>query len=503
MRKQLISIIIFVLSASLFAQQQTLVTLERADRGSHDANIDKEAQFLAGNIRFRHGGVVMECDSAVQKAKSNAFDAFGNVHIIQGDTLHIYGDKLYYDGVNRIARLRSNVKMVNQETTLTTDFFDYNMVAKIGYYFNFGTLTDLNNKLESLRGYYFTESRDAYFKDSVKVTTKDYIIYSDTLKYNTLSEDVTILGPTRIVNDSSLLYSEDGIYQTKIGFAQLNKNSYMKSGTKRMWGDTIIYDQTKGEAHAYNYVKLEDQEQGLAITGQKGIYNDLTQYSQITDSAVLQMYEKIDTLFLHADTLIFEPDTANPTGKIMKAYNNVRFFRFDIQGKCDSLSYSLTDSVIQMYNDPVLWALFNQLSGDEIKIYSINNNIDHIELNNNGFIASMEDTSLFNQVKGKMVTGYIRNNKLNHIFVDGNAETIYFPKDKTKIIGCNKAMSSYLTIFMHNNMVDKVVMKPTVTGTFSPLKKLTRENTRLKGFEWRSDIRPISRNDIFRREPSK
>ena len=503
MRKFLISVVILVVSATMLAQQPTMVRLVKADRGSHDAKIDKEAQFLAGNVRFRHGGVVLDCDSAVQRRNSNAFDAFGNIHIIQGDTLHIYGDKLYYDGAKRLAKLRNNVKMVNQETTLTTDYFDYNMIAKIGYYFNHGTVTDINNKLESLRGYYFTQSRDAYFKDSVKVTTKDYTIYSDTLKYNTHSEDVTILGPTRIVNDSSLLYSEDGIYRTKSGFAQLNKNSYMESGTKRLWGDTLIYDQNQGQVNAYQYVKLEDKAQGIAITGKKGIYNELTQFSQVTDSAVLQIYEAIDTLFLHADTLVFEPDTANPTSQIMKAYNSVRFFRFDIQGKCDSLAYSLTDSVIKMYNDPVLWALFNQLTGDEIKIHSVNSKLDHIELNKNGFIASMEDTAHFNQVKGKIVTGYFRNNNLDHIFVDGNAETIYFPKDNATIIGCNKAMSSYLTIYMDKNLVDKVVMKPTVTGTFSPIKQLTRENTRLKGFEWRSKIRPISRLDIFRREPSK
>lgn len=486
------------------AQKTTSVQLEAADRVSHDASIDAEARFLGGNVRFRHNNVVMYCDSGIQRSNANTFDAFGNIHIIQGDTLHIYGDKLYYNGLTRMARLRDNVKMVNKETTLTTDYFDYNLSLEFGYYFNSGTIRDFHNKLQSIKGYYYSKTNNAFFKDSVVVTTdKNYLVYSDTLSYNTVTEIVTILSPTRIVNDSSLLYSEDGEYRTSVGYAQLNKNSYMESGNNKMWGDTLTYEQNIGVLRAYNYVKLEDISQKLIITGKKGVYNELTQFSLVTDSALMLQYAGIDTLFLHADTLVYKPDTANLDIRTLKAFNHVRFFRPDVQGKCDSLTYSVTDSVILMYNDPILWSLFNQLSGEVIKINSNNGHLDNIELNTNGMILSKKDAIHYDQIKGKIVTGFLKDNKLDRIEVDGSAETIYFPDDKQKLIGCNRAASSYLTIFMKNNGVNKVLMQPQTSGTFTPMKMVTEENSRLSDFNWVPAERPISKQDIFRKEESK
>lgn len=485
------------------AQKKTSVQLETADRVSFDATIDAEARFLGGNVRFRHNNVIMYCDSGVQRSKANTFDAFGHIHIIQGDTLHIYGDKLYYNGATRMARLRDNVKMINKETTLTTDFFDYNLPLEFGYYFNNGTIIDLHNKLQSNKGYYYSKTNNAFFKDSVVVTTdKNYTVYSDTLSYNTVTEIVNILGPTRILSDSSLLYSEDGEYKTKEGYAQLNKNSYMESGTKKMWGDTLIYEQNIGVLRARNYVKLQDESQKVIITGKRGIYNELTQFSLITDSALLLQYAGIDTLFLHADTLEYKPDTSNLESKVLNAFNNVRFFRIDVQGKCDSLIYALTDSVILMYNAPILWSLFNQLSGEQIKINYKNGQLNNIELNTNGMIISKKDTTYYDQIKGKIVTGYLKNNKLDRIEVDGNAETIYFPDDKRKIIGCNHAVSSYLTIFLTSKGVEKVLMTPQTNGTFTPLKMVTNENSKLPDFNWEPKARPISPKDIYRQEES-
>ena len=55
-----------------------------------------------------------------------------------GDTLFIYGDYLYYDGMTQIAQLRENVKMINRNTTLLTDSLNYDRLYDLGYYFDGG-----------------------------------------------------------------------------------------------------------------------------------------------------------------------------------------------------------------------------------------------------------------------------------------------------------------------------------------------------------------------------
>ena len=91
-----------------------------------------DAQIVTGNVSFRHDSVYMYCDSACYYDKVSSFEAFGNVKMVQGDTLFLYGDRLYYDGLTQIAEMRCNVRMENRTTTLLTDSLNYDRVYNLG-----------------------------------------------------------------------------------------------------------------------------------------------------------------------------------------------------------------------------------------------------------------------------------------------------------------------------------------------------------------------------------
>ena len=107
-------------------------------------------------------------------------EAFGNVHVIQNDTLNLWGDFMLYNGNTEFAKVRDNVIMKDPKITLTTDFLDYDGLFDIGYYFNWGQLKDSQNTLDSKKGNYFTQTKIPLFKDSVKVNSPEYLIFSDT-----------------------------------------------------------------------------------------------------------------------------------------------------------------------------------------------------------------------------------------------------------------------------------------------------------------------------------
>ena len=76
------------------------------------------------------------------------------VQMVQGDTLFLYGDYLFYDGNTQIAQIRNNVRMENRTITLETDSLNYDRVANLGYFFDGGTLMDEENVLTSDWGEY-------------------------------------------------------------------------------------------------------------------------------------------------------------------------------------------------------------------------------------------------------------------------------------------------------------------------------------------------------------
>ena len=136
-------------------KKKTKVDLLHADVGRADKLARPNVQVLIGSVKLRHDSMYMYCDSALIYENTNSFEAFNNVRMEQGDTLFIYGDYLYYDGISQLAQLRENVKMINRNTTLLTDSLNYDRIYDLGYYFEGGTLMDEENVLTSVSGHSF------------------------------------------------------------------------------------------------------------------------------------------------------------------------------------------------------------------------------------------------------------------------------------------------------------------------------------------------------------
>jgi hypothetical protein len=172
-------------------------------------------------------------------------------------------------------------------------------------------------------------------------------------------------------------------------------------------------------------------------------------------------------------------------------------FKSNLQGKCDSMSYSFSDSIIRLYYEPVLWSDENQLTSEYIEIRTKNNKIDRLHLIKLAFIVSQEDTVKFNQIKGKDMVCYFKDNELYRVNVNGNGQTIYYPKDKNEVIGVNKAESSDLVIFLKGNEVQEIIFYTKPDATLFPLDKAPQNELRLKDFVWLEKYRPANKEDIF------
>lgn len=485
-------------------QTKRRIEIERANTLEFAEDIDSSAQRLIGNVRLRHQQVLMFCDSAYSYQDKNMVDAFGNVHIIQGDTIHLYGNFLNYNGDTKIARVRENVKLVDQSITLTTDSLDFDLNTNVGYYTTGGEIIDTANVLTSRIGRYFSNDNLFYFRDSVKVDNNEFTLYADTLKYNSATERVIMVGPTTIEskNEDGELYSEDGWYDTRLNVAELYKASKLRRNDQLLEGDTLYYSQNSGNGEAHHSVRLTDLENKTIITGRYALYNEISNKAIVTDSAVFMQYSDTDTLFMHADTLRSIPDTSSvdEDSKLFLAYYNVRFYRHDLQGQCDSLTYQMSDSTISMFDDPVLWSQNNQMTAEKVSLISNETDPDLVMMEHNAFIISEEDKLKYNQINGKNMVGYIRNNHLYKVDVNGNGRSYYYAKDEEKYVGLNMVESSNIVINMKDSHINNITFVTKPDASMIPLNELDPEASKLKGFNWRYKERPKNKTDIFPRE---
>lgn len=455
------------------------------------------AQRLVGEVNIQHEDILMWCDTAYTYSGTNRVDALGHVHINQGDTLHLYAKKIFYDGDISFAQAIDSVILINKTTTLYTDTLDYDLEGNIGYYDDNGRIVDSTNVLTSLIGKFFVDEDIVHFYRNVQGYNDDYTLTSDTLHYNTVSGRISIVGPTTIRDSANTMYAEEGWYDTKTGEAELQKNPVVSNQKQMLKANYIKYNDENGNGKANGAVHIEDFENQIVVTGINANYNETFEIATVTDSTVLMMYSDNDTLFMHADTLRTVPDTIEGE-KIVKAFYGVRFFKSDIQGICDSLVYYSRDSIVEMYKNPVIWSEIHQLSADFIEMQQIKDAPDELHLTNNSFIISKQDSNRFDQIKGKNMTGYIVENKLNNILVDGNGQTLYYAREtEDEIIGLNRAESSNISILFKDGKIFRIAFLKQPAGQLKPLFQLNQEEQKLSGFEWKINLRPLSKFDIF------
>ena len=285
-----------------------------------------------------------------------------------------------------------------------------------------------------------------------------------------------------------------------------------------MFGDSLYYDRKKGIGRAIQNVQIIDTTQKITISGAYAKYWELEEKSVVTGNTMLMQVYETDTLFLHADTLkaMASPlkkgivknkaatdSTKTKGNKQLYAYHHVKFYKSDMQGKCDSMYYSLNDSLMKLIGKPILWSADNQLTSDSIHLTTGKKSLKKLELFGTGFIVSEADSSHFNQIKGKYMEGFFSDNKLVRVNVEGNGQTIYYATEKNKetkldeLKAANKADCSDLTIYLKDNQINKITFITKPDATLFPIEQVDIKEFKLKGFSWRLNERPNNFVDIF------
>ncbi|GJM27613.1 MAG: hypothetical protein DHS20C17_02480 [Cyclobacteriaceae bacterium] len=481
-----------MISEVVYGQQVDRIKLERADYLENGVQGDKRFDKVIGNVMFSQKDTRIYGDSAFFFKQENLVEIFGRVRVLEGDSITITGGKLIYQGDQKLAQMRKNVVYRDPSMTLNTDFLDYDMIEHMAYYFQKGRLVTKNNTLTSKKGYYDTEVRYASFKDSVRIRNVDGLVEADTIQFNTVTEVAYFLGPTVITsNNGTILHADEGgIYRTREDISNFS-GAAIETTTYLLHGDELYADRTKEYYTATHNVSLIGKEDDVIINGDYGKYWKEQGVTKIYGNTLMKkIFPEGDTLYISADTLISIEDSI-PSNERLLAFNNVLIFKPNLQGKSDSLSYHLSDSLIYMYDDPVLWSDKSQMESDTISMITSGGQIDRMFLNTNAFVTSLTVDQYYDQVKGRNMTAYFKEGKLSQVDVNGNGESIYFEigEKDSLVMGMNKIVCSDMRLrFKEQKISDITFYSP--DGSFIPFHEINPESTKLENFSWRSYERP-------------
>ena len=324
----------------VYAQQngKTFVHIVHADYQIYDESYGKDVERLIGNVALRQDSAYFYSDSAHFNEKTRYFDGYGHVHIKVNDSTDIFSDKCKYSGDIKFAELFDNVILKDDSTVLKTNYMTYDRNKHLATYPRHGSITRNDKNLVSEKGYYRDDIQVAYFRKKVVVTTPKSRMFTDTLEYRIKDEKMFFFGPTTIYYEDNVLYGNYGWYDAKNDIAYLDRRATLSNKGYSITSDTMFYDKKADFAKAMSNVFIEDTVNKATIEGNYAEMWKKLGKSFVTDSVRACYFAEKDTLYLHSDTLFFFMDTATQKAERMLAYYNVRFYRRDIQGKCDSLN---------------------------------------------------------------------------------------------------------------------------------------------------------------------
>jgi lipopolysaccharide export system protein LptA len=488
----------------LSAQDSKKIIVENADFSDINQTEIPDAVLLTGNVRVHQEGMFMTCNKAYYFQKENYIKAFGNVNMVQGDTLFMSSKYAEYNGNVKQAFATGNVNLRSPDMTLVTDTLNFDRNIQQAWYNTYGTITNKDNVLRSKSGRYYVNEKKYQFLTAVTLTNPKYLMKSNHLDYYTGPGHAYLSGPSTITSKNNYIYTEKGFYDTKKNLAHFLRKSYIKYNDRKIEADSLFYDRVREFASGTNNVKITDTiNKGIV----KGHYAELFKNKDslfVTKRAVAINLLENDSVYIHGKILMV---TGKEGARIIRAYNNARFYKTDMSGKCDSIHSDQQSGLTKLIGRPILWNFENQMTGDIMHLIGNNKTekLDSLKVLNNAFLVSKDTLGTgYNQVKGLNLYGRFRDNKLYDVDIVKNTEVIYYMyNDDNELIGINKNVSSKINLTLENSAIDTITFFKTVDGDIYPEKDLPENVRKLRGFIWRGDERIKSKDDIFPEEENE
>lgn len=493
-------------------------------------------QKLIDSVTLQQGTTILACDSAYLNLKTNNLEAFGHVKITQPGATQVTSDYLRYTGNTKMAFLQGNVSLTDGKNSLWSEELTYNVGTKTGVYTNGGTLQADTTTVSSNEGTYNLNTKEARFKGEVFISDPQYNVTSEDLGYNTGTKVVRFFGPSVVNNEKSELRTSSGTYDSKQQIAHFTTRSSIQNGPQYIEADNLDYNKPTGWGIAKGNVIAIDTQNHSTLWGGYASYNEISRKLFARIKPVLRNVNGKDTTYIAADTFYSAPEkSAQQASKISKdtavsrkskaktnttamppnreapadstapryyiGFHHVRIWNDSLQGICDSISYSVRDSLMKMMGKPVAWSRESQITGDTLLLYLDTSRINRLYVPNNALIVSRtgpEKAQIYDQVQGKTLTAYFKNNKVDYMIVFPAAESIYYPKDDHgAYLGVNQSEGERMRLFFKDSKIHRIIIEQEVKQKMTPIDKANLRAMRLSRFQWQEEKRPKSKDELF------
>ncbi|MBR5256355.1 MAG: hypothetical protein IKV62_06230 [Bacteroidales bacterium] len=461
----------------------------------------------------------------------------------------LYGS---YDSKARLFVFNDQVNMYMDTTFVKTSRLEYRSDINTAY---FGYGTDMwqdDNMLSANDGWYDRDKELFFFRRNVHLLTKDQETWSDTLYYHRAVNDVELLGQVEVLDTTRNVFALAGLmeYTDSLSRVTLKRTpavigiSEEESKRDTVWfgADTIVYrgikrhkvdslwkvdadkrlkDLTGDPVSEYRRKAAEEaakaaeeaakkdpnaqagRDRGPGAAGKPGSAGkdaaggkDAAKNNDEGDSPNAPDETKPP---VPKDTTEAAPPPVDTSQvSFIWAKSRVKLYRDDIQMSCDSLAYNDLDSLVRLYQDPLVFNEGNrQYAADSIYVVIKNKRAERARLMSDAFITTQEDTLCYDQIKSTEMMAYFDSTRtLQRFDALGGATALFFLTENDALATVNKVESKMLYALFDKGNLDKIYYFDNAKNDAYPIVQLPKDERYMKGFRWNPERKPRGPQDI-------
>ena len=267
---------------------------------------------VVGPARFLHNDTYLLCDTAYWNVETNIIDAWGNVSILQDETV-LTSEKLVYLVDQDLAQFRGSVVQLTDKdhNTLRTRHLDYNTKDSVAVFMNGGAMRDKDGQIiESRNGTYDSKISTFTFENDVNMFTDSIFVKTRDLKYESDLNLATFGKGTNAWKEDNMLSSESGWYDRNEEVFLFTDNVHVMSPDQEGWCDSLyFYRMTTGVELLGNAQITDTTRNVFALGGRIEYVDSLSRVTMTRKPAVISQTETedggVDTVYLGAEKLVY------------------------------------------------------------------------------------------------------------------------------------------------------------------------------------------------------
>ena len=452
------------------------------------------AKYFTRSVTWKNDGEILSSENGEYHNKEQRYLFRDNAYVLSGER-EMWADTVDYREMVQFIELKHNAQIRDEE----------HKSIVFGHYGNYSHQTGDTFLTQNPAYVSYADSDSNGTNDTVYMRSDSMYVYLiDSLGYCTLTRP-----------DSATLAAEQAAkLQAIIDKRVADSLAVVKAEREKFVADSLAQAEEQQRKELLDslftlrasYVAVEGNDSIAMVAQRLDFVIDSLQNPPVDSVAIKGMMDSLvrDSVVVPLDSLATTTDSLasdsltkkSGSDRIMLGLRNVKVYRTDFQGICDSMLMFSVDSTAQLHRNSVMWNELNQIASERADVYTRNQKPYRVLFSEGKPIMSSEiDTTRYNQVAGKTIESLFEDGVMYRTDIKGNAQTYYYMVDDADgaLMGFLVAESADMTFFIEDNTVDGIMYRGDPVYTIYPMTKIPADQPqRMPDFVWYAEQRPTA-----------